>query len=72
MNEQVAKKLRLMRFWLLGGFIIIIGAGTTFFIRSVPSGGLLLRELNYWIAVVAIAVLFVAWYYFYKWLVGRS
>jgi len=65
--------LKLMRFWLFGTFVIVIAA-TTVLMGTIPGlGGLaLFGTLRYWLAVILTAVLCVAWYYIYKWYLGRK
>ena len=66
------KMLRLMRFWLFGTFIIIFVAATVYVGGALGTGLLILRELNYWLAIVIAAVLCVVWYFAYKWYLDRK
>jgi hypothetical protein len=70
--EEISKKLSLMRFWLLGAYIIILVAVTVYLIAGIGLGAAVLREINYWLAWVIVAVLFVAAYYGYKWYLNRQ
>jgi hypothetical protein len=60
-----------MRFWLFGTFAIIFAASTVYIGGAVGTGLLILRERNYWIAMIVTAVLCVIWYYIYKWYLNR-
>jgi len=62
----------MMRFWLLGAYIIILVAVTVYLIAGIGLGAAVLREINYWLAWVIVAVLFVAAYYGYKWYLNRQ
>jgi len=70
--EDIAKKLRLMRFWLFGAFVIILVAFTVYMVGVLGLGTAFLREINYWLTWIILAVLFVAAYYGYKWYLNRS
>ena len=60
------KKMKLMKFWIFGAFIIIV-AGATIYIGSVVgTGTAIFREMRYWIAIIVSALLGVIWYYGYK------
>ncbi len=65
------KKLKLMRFWLVGVFVIVFAAFTAFlFIPAL--GNIWLAVKNGWPIWLLTAVLCVAAYYFYKWYLGRK
>jgi hypothetical protein len=68
MEEDKAGRLRMMRFWLIGVFLIILAADIT--IGIIFPG--LLRELYFWLGLIVAAVLIVVWYFVYKWWLGRS
>jgi uncharacterized membrane protein YoaK (UPF0700 family) len=70
--DEKTKKLKLMRFWLFGVFVIIFAAFTVYIGGALGTGLMILREVNYWIALIAMAVLCVAAYYLYKWYLGRK
>ena len=70
--EENTKKLSLMRFWLLGAYIIILVAVTVYLFAGLGLGTPILREINYWLVWVIVAVLFVAAYYGYKWYINRQ
>ncbi len=74
MSEDKGKRLNLMRFWLFGTFVIVLAATFTFtFLWIAPVGANLadaaVTSLPVWIFT---AVLAVAWYFGYKWWLGRS
>jgi len=59
-------KLKLMKFWIFGVFVIIV-AGATIYIGSVVGAGTaIFLEMRYWIAIIASALLCVICYYGYK------
>jgi hypothetical protein len=68
MAEDKDSRLRMMRFWLIGVFLIILAADIT--IGFIFPG--LLRELYFWLGLIVAAALIVAWYFIYKWWLGRS
>ena len=70
--DEIAKKLSLMRFWLLGAYIIILVAVTVYLIAGLGLGTPILREINYWLAWIIVAVLFVTAYFGYKWYLNRQ
>ena len=68
MTETIGKRLRLMRFWLMGTFVIIATAQVT--VGFVIPG--LNREPTYWVGLLISAVLFVIWYFAYRWWLYRN
>ncbi len=70
--DDKTTKLKLMRFWLFGTFIIIFAAATVYVGGAVGAGLSILSELNYWLAMLVAALLCVAWYYIYKWYLNRQ
>jgi uncharacterized membrane protein YqjE len=70
--EEKQKKLKLMRYWLFGIFVIIFAAFTVYIGGVLGLGLLIMQERNYWLAIIATAVLCVAAYYLYKWYLGRK
>ena len=68
MADEKAKLLGLMRFWLFGTFLILIA--TVLIIGFFIPG--LTKELFFWVGVVATAALCAAWYFIYKWYLGRK
>jgi len=72
MSEEKTKMLNLMKFWLFGTFTIIITAATVYVGAAIGTGLAILRELNYWLAVIIVAALCVASYYGYKWWLDRK
>jgi magnesium-transporting ATPase (P-type) len=71
MNDQ-EKMLKLMRFWLFGTFLIVFVAALIFVGGAMGTGLLLLKQPMFWVAFLVVAVLCVAWYYIYKWYLGRK
>ena len=69
--DENTKKLGLMRFWLFGAYIIILVAVTVYLVAGLGLGTPIFREINYWLAWVIVAVLFVAAYYGYRWYLNR-
>ena len=67
MAEDIAKRLRMMRFWLSGVFLIILAADIS--IAVIFPG--LLRELFFWLGLIIAAVLIALWYFIYKWWISR-
>ena len=66
------KKLKLMRFWIFGTFVILV-AGATIYIGSiVGTGTAIFREMRYWIAIIVSALLCVIWAYGYKMYLDRK
>jgi hypothetical protein len=72
MDDEKTKKLGLMRFWLFGAFVIVIVAATVYVGGAIGTGLAILRELNYWIAVVVTGALCAIWYFGYKAWLNRS
>ncbi|MBW8011019.1 MAG: hypothetical protein FVQ83_07240 [Chloroflexi bacterium] len=66
------KKRELMSFWLFGTFIIVIVAVTVFAYMVPEVGTRIFSEMNYWIFVVATAVLCVAGYFIYGAILNRE
>jgi len=73
------KKLKMMRFWLVGAFAILFAAITLFGGYVFTAIGVftsmsvsIFSSVQYWIFVVATAVLCVAAYYVYKWYLGKN
>ena len=72
MSEDTPKRLRVMRFWLIGVFLIILAALLTIGFVFQGAGLALFRELYFWLGLIIAAVLIVAWYFLYKWWIGRK
>jgi hypothetical protein len=68
MADDKSKLLRLMRFWLIGTFLILLAAVLIVGLQ-IPG---LFSEPRFWIGVGVIAVLCGAWYFIYKWYIGRK
>ena len=66
------KKLRLMRYWLLGAYIIIFVGFTVYLLSGLGMGAMLLGEISYWLVMLIVAVLFVVVYYGYKWYLNQQ
>jgi len=60
------KKLKLMRFWIFGTFIILVAGATIYVGTVVGAGTALFREMRYWIAIIVSALICVIWAYGYK------
>lgn len=71
MKDQ-EKMLRMMRFWLLGTFLIVFVAALVYVGGALGTGLLILGKLNFWLAFIIAAILCVVWYYIYKWYLGRN
>jgi hypothetical protein len=68
MSEENAKRLRVVRFWLIGVFLIILAALVSFgFIFPDLFG-----ELYFWLGIIAAAILFIAYYFLYRWWISRK
>ena len=69
MSEENAKKLRVVRFWVVGVFLII-AAGTIAFGFVIPG---LMRELLFWLGLLLAAALCAIWYFGYRaWLAKQA
>ena len=68
MTEHEDNSLKLMRFWLVGVFVIVAAAMIT--MGFVIPG--LIRETFFWLGLLAAAVLTVIWFYFYRWWIARK
>jgi uncharacterized membrane protein YvlD (DUF360 family) len=62
MNED--KKLKLMKFWLFGTFVIVIAAVTIYL--GMFAGLSLFSEWRYWLVVVIAAVLSIGSFFLYQ------
>jgi hypothetical protein len=71
MEEMMEKKLKLMRFWLFGIFVIVF-AGITAFIYFPALGDIWLAVTSGWMLWGGTAVLCILVYYGYKWYLGRK
>ncbi|MCD4753722.1 MAG: hypothetical protein K8R40_11675 [Anaerolineaceae bacterium] len=58
------KKLKLMRFWLFGTFIIIFAAATVFVGQF--TGMALFADWRYWASLIITAILCVGAFFIYK------
>jgi len=65
------KKLKLMRFWLFGIFVIVFAALTAFLYLA-SKGNIWLAIQAGWPIWLLTAVLCVAAYYGYQWYLGRK
>jgi len=65
-NDEKAKMLRLMRFWLFGTFILIFTAATLYTGVATQTGLAILTQPNYWYAMVITLLLCVGAYYLYR------
>ena len=67
------KKLKLMRFWLFGIFVLFFAMETALVYR-VAGGNIVLAvgQSSLWLLWLLTAVLCVLVYYLYKWILGRQ
>jgi hypothetical protein len=68
MSEDAAKRLRVVRFWLIGVFLIILAALIAFGFVFPDLFG----EIFFWLGPIFAAVLFIVFYFLYKWWLGRK
>jgi hypothetical protein len=68
MSEETVKKLKLMRFWLIGVFLIILVADI---LVALYMPGLM-GQIYYWLGLVFAAAVFTIWYFIYKWILVRK
>lgn len=66
------KKLNLMQYWLFGSFIIIWVAAIVYIGAAVGLGMMIFREVEFWIAFLGSAALFVLAYFGYKWYLNKK
>jgi len=71
MDDQ-EKKLKMMRFWLFGTFLIIFVAAVIYIGGVWKTGLAVLGLLNFWLAFIIAAVLFIVFYYIYKGYLGKN
>jgi hypothetical protein len=71
-SMETEKMLKLMRFWLFGTFVIVFVAVTIYIGGALGFGLLILRQFNYWLAMLIVAALSAGAYYLYKWYLFRS
>jgi len=62
--------LKMMRFWLFGTFLIIF-ASVTIYVGMI-TGMAILGQFQFWLAFIIAAILFVVWYYIYKWYLDKK
>lgn len=67
MAEDIAKRLRMMRFWLIGVFLIVLAADISIAILF-PR---LLQEPFFWLGLIVAVALVALWYFVYKWWISR-
>jgi len=77
--QEKEKKLKLMRFWLFGAFVIFFAAITVYFGALGEAVGLVIdssssifTNIYYWILMAVIAVACVGVWFFYKWYLDRK
>ena len=70
MKDQETK-LKLMRYWLFGAFLIIFVAALVYIGGVLGTGLMILGQLNFWLALIIAAILFIAVYYIYKWYLNK-
>lgn len=64
------KKLKLMRFWLFGTFVIVFAAATVFVGQF--TGLAILADWRYWVSMIVTAALCVAAFYVYKAILNKK
>jgi hypothetical protein len=69
--EEKNKKLKLMRFWLFGFFVIVFAAITAFLYMP-AKGDVLMVITSSWLIWLILAVACVAIYFIYKWILDRK
>jgi len=67
--EDQTKRVRLMRFWLFGMFVIVFAAVTTY--AGMYVGLAIMAERGYWLIIGATAALCLAWFQGYRWWMQR-
>jgi len=72
MADDKNGRLRMMRFWLIGVFLIILAAQLTTGFLFQSQGIPLMGELYFWLGLIIAAVLVVIWYFAYQWWIGRK
>ncbi len=77
--QEKEKKLKLMRFWLFGTFVIFFAGVTVYFGVIAQAVGVIIdtnisifTNMYYWVFVVVLALLCVGAWYIYKWYLGRQ
>jgi uncharacterized membrane protein len=71
MEDVMEKKLKLMRFWLFGIFVLVF-AGITAFLFYPALGNLWVAISSGWILWGGTGILCILAYYGYKWFIGRK
>jgi len=64
MDQDTEKKLRLMRFWLFGSFILVFTVITLYV--GLWIGTAILGVWQYWVSMVGAALVFAGFYLVYK------
>ena len=64
------KKLKLMKFWLFGTFVILVTAITIYL--GMFAGVSLFSEWRYWLGVVIAAVLSIGSYFLYQGMLNKK
>jgi len=65
------KKLKLMKFWLFGIFVLVL-SGVTAFIYYPAQGNILLALQSGWMLWGGTAILCIIIFYLYKWFLNRK
>jgi uncharacterized membrane protein YvlD (DUF360 family) len=68
MNED--KKLKLMKFWLFGTFVILVAAITVY--MGMFAGMAVFSQWQYWLVVVIAAVLSIGSFFLYQGLINKK
>lgn len=64
------KKLKMMRFWLFGTFIIVFAAASIYV--GMFTGTAIFADWRYWLSMVIAAALCVAAFFIYKAILGKQ
>ncbi len=70
MSEDHTKRLKLMRIWLIGTFVIVAVAVALY--GSIFAGAAIIRESGFWLIVGITGALCVALYFGYQWWLKRT
>ncbi len=69
---EIEQKLKLMKFWIFGTFIIVVTAATMYVGSLGGLGTVIFREMNYWIAIIVSGLLCGLWYFGYSKYLNRE
>jgi hypothetical protein len=63
-------KLKLMRYWMFGVFVLIFAATATYTGGALGFGLMIIMHPNFWLTFALVAAFTVFWYYVYRWALG--